>query len=108
MRRMLAVIKVDIEAKKQAEYLGCTEIVNNVPRLAGLVKSFPAVVLESATNPGVVLGVFDAARITREELDALQDLPTAEQPLIRDPITEVDELKVRIAALEAKLGTGTR
>jgi hypothetical protein len=98
MRRVLVVEKVNGEAESLAEQLGCPEIACNVPRFEGYIDSLPSVVIESATNPGVILGVFNASMISKEDLDSLQDLPETPAPVIRDPIAEIDILREEFEA----------
>ena len=99
MRRVLVVERLDSQLEKLAEKLGCSEIASNVPRFEGYVKTLPAVVIESATNPGAILGVFNANMTSKDELDTLADLPAPPAPVIRDPLAEIDRLS---AELEAK------
>jgi len=96
MRRVLVVESLDSQTEKLAEKLGCAEIASNVPRFEGYVKSLPSVVIESASNPGVILGVLSANMTSKDELDALVDLPMPPVPVIRDPITEIDNLRVEL------------
>lgn len=100
MRKVLVVERVDSEAQKLAEELGISEIACNVPRFEGHVKDFPSVVVESATNPGVILVVFSAAKITKDELDVLEDLPSLSVQPIRDLAVEIDQLRADIQAIK--------
>ncbi len=96
MRRILVVESLDSQTEKLAEKLGCPEIASNVPRFEGYVKSLPAVVVESASNPGAILGIFNANMTSKDELDALVDLPVPPVPVIRDPVAEIDKLRAEL------------
>ncbi len=98
MRRVLVVERLDSQMAKLAEKLDCSEIASNVPRFEGYVKSLPAVVIESVTNPGAILGAFNANITTKDELDALVDLPVPPVPVIRDPVAEIDRLRAELQA----------
>lgn len=100
MRKVLVVECVDTEATKMAEELGISEIACNVPRFEGYLKSLPYVVIESATNPGVILGAFSADKITKDELDILEDLPSLSVQPIRDLAVEIDQLRADIQAIK--------
>jgi hypothetical protein len=80
MRRVLVVEQYDNAAEAMAAELGCTEIASGVPRFEGYVQVLPSVVIESGTNPGLVLGAFNARKTSKDELDALQDLPAPAAP----------------------------
>lgn len=103
MRKILVVERIDIEARMIADSLGLTEIACDVPRLVGIVKSYPSVVIESATNPGIILGVFNANMITGEEIEVLQDLPSPPEVLSRDLVAELDQVKADIQTIKAKV-----
>jgi len=100
MRRVLVVEKVDSKGERLAQKLGCPEIACNVPRFEGYVKSLPSVVVESATNPGTILGVFNADKVSKAQLDELADLP--EPVKVKSLIEEIDNLKAKLEKLEKK------
>jgi hypothetical protein len=96
MRKVLVVEQVNSKAARLAEKLGIVEIACNVPRFEGIVKSLPSVVVESATNPGVIVATFNAERASREELDTLEDLPETQEPVVTDPLREIQMLKPKV------------
>jgi len=100
MRRVLVAKKAKID-KALAEKLGCPEIAYNVPRFEGHIKILPSVVIESATNPGVIIGVFNASKVSKEQLDNLIDLP--EQEKVEELATIVANLKTKTAKLESQI-----
>ncbi|MBU0778282.1 hypothetical protein KKH23_06840 [Patescibacteria group bacterium] len=92
MRRVLVVEQIDKAAKDLAKELGCSEIARNVPRFEGYVKSLPSVVIESETNPGVILGAFPAANVP-----TLEDLPEPEK--VKTLIEIVEALRQDVTKL---------
>lgn len=98
MRRVLVVEEYNSEMEKLAEKLGCPEIASNVPRFEGYIQVLPSVVVESATNPGMILGVFNARKVSKEEIDTLEDLPEPEA--VNALELKLEELETRIARLE--------
>lgn len=95
MRKILVIEKQDEKSLELAEKFDIGELASNVPRFAGVVTFYPAIVVESASIPGQILGVFNPDKFSADDLDALEDLPA--------PVVETVPVDTTITDLQAQI-----
>jgi len=107
MRKVLVVEVLDSDAQSLADKYGIGEVAVNVPRYAGIVTFYPAIVVESATYPGQVLGVFNPDGFSPDDLNALQDLPApdVQLPDLSQLQTKITDIQSQIEGISVQLNT---